>query len=121
MKQAGARRTLAAMDRALSTSWLGARLGADPHALEAARREGRLLGVRSADGYTFPAWQFGRDGEVLPALQRVVSAARSVGMSDERLASLLQTRAGLGSDRVLADALRDGNVEHVLGVVYAAA
>jgi hypothetical protein len=109
------------MDRALSTSWLSARLGTDPHALDAARREGRLLGVPSTDGYTFPAWQFGRDGDVLPALPRVISAARSVGMSDERLASLLEARAGLGSGRVLADALRDGNVEHVLGVVYAAA
>jgi hypothetical protein len=51
----------------------------------------------------------------------VISAARSVGISDERLGSLLQARSGLGSGRVLADALRDGNVDHVLSVVYAAA
>ena len=78
-------------------------------------------GSAPTDGYTFPAWQFGRDGNVLPALPRVISAARSVGMSDERLGSLLQARSGLGSGRVLADALRDGNVDHVLSVVYAAA
>ena len=109
------------MQRSLSTSWLGARLGRDPQALDAARREGRLLGVRTDGGYTFPAWQFGRDGNVLPALPRVISAARSVGLSDERLGSLLQARSGLGSGRVLADSLRDGNVEHVLSVVHAAA
>jgi hypothetical protein len=109
------------MQTSLSTSWLGARLGRDPRALDAARREGRLLGVRTDDGYTFPAWQFGRDGNVLAALPRVISAARSVGLSDERLGSLLQARSGLGSGRILADALRDGNVEHVLSVVHAAA
>jgi hypothetical protein len=109
------------MQPALSTSWLGARLGRDPQALDAARREGRLLGLRGDDGYTFPAWQFGRDGTVLPALPRVISAARSVGMSDERLGSLPEARSGLGSGRVLADALRDGNVEHVLSVVHSAA
>ncbi len=109
------------MQPSLSTSWLGARLGRDPQALEAARREGRLLGIRTDDGYLFPAWQFGRDGNVLPALPRVISAARSAGLSDERLGSLLQARSGLGSGRVLADALRDGNVEHVLSVVHAAA
>jgi hypothetical protein len=109
------------MQASLSTSWLGARLGRDPQALDAARREGRLLGIRGADGYTFPAWQFGRDGNVLPALPRVISAARAVGMSDERLNSLLQARSGLSSNRVLADALRDGNVEHVLTVIHASA
>jgi len=109
------------MSASLSTSWLGARLGSDPRALDAARREGRLLGVRAGGDYTFPAWQFGRDGNVLPGLPRVISAARSVGISDERLGSLLQARSGLGSGRVLADALRDGNVDHVLSVVYAAA
>ena len=109
------------MQAALSTSWLGARLGRDPQALDAARREGRLLGVRSDGGYAFPAWQFDRDGNVLAALPRVIGAARAVGLSDERLGSLLQARSGLGSGRVLADALREGNVEHVLAVVHAAA
>jgi hypothetical protein len=103
----------------LSTNWLGARLGQDPGAVEAARREGLLLGVRSGSGYEFPSWQFGRDGDVLPALPRVIAAARSVGMSDERLAALLQAPSGLGSDRRLADALREGNVDHVLSVIHA--
>ncbi len=38
-------------------------------------------------------------------------------MSDERVAELLNTRAGLGSDRRVGDALRDGNIEYVVAVV----
>jgi hypothetical protein len=101
----------------LSASWLGARTGLDPGRLEALRRQGRLLGVPSANGYDYPAWQFGADGQPLPALAHVLAASRSVGMSDERVAELLNTRAGLGSDRRVGDALRDGNVEHVIAVV----
>ncbi|MGH3004057.1 MAG: hypothetical protein ACRDM1_15570 [Gaiellaceae bacterium] len=108
------------MSGSISTNWLSARLGRDPGAVESARREGRLLGVRTERGYEFPAWQFGRDGEILPSLPRVIAAARAHGMSDERLAALLQARSGLGSDRRLSDALRDGNVEHVLAVIHAA-
>src|SRR4051794_32591061 len=108
------------MNASLSTNWLGARLGLDPQALDLARREGRLLGVAGKDGYEFPAWQFGRDGNVLPELPRVIAAARRAGISDERLASLLQASAGLGSGRRLADALQEGNLAHVLSVIHAA-
>jgi len=106
---------------ALSTTWLGARTGRDPRALDALRRSGELLGVRVNGRYDFPSWQFGPDGRVLPALPRVIAAARAAGLSDERLAQLLGARAGLGSGRRLADALADGNVEHVLAVVRGAA
>jgi hypothetical protein len=108
------------MSQSLSTSWLGALTGLDPARLERLRRRGELLGVPVGDHYEFPSWQFGPDGQPLPALAPVLSAARSVGISDERLVRLLNARAGLTSDRCLGDALRDGNVEHVIGVVLAA-
>lgn len=108
------------MSNSLSTSWLGALTGMDPGRLETLRRRGELLGVPVGDHYEFPSWQFGPDGKPLPALQRVVSVARSVGISDERLVQLLNARAGLRSDRCLGDALRDGNVEHVVSVVLSA-
>lgn len=92
----------------------------DPGRLETLRRRGELLGVPAGDHYTFPAWQFGPDGRPLPALATVLSAARSVGIGDERLVQLLNARAGLTSDRCLGDALRDGNVEHVVSVVLSA-
>lgn len=109
------------MTSSLSAAWLGARLGRDPAAVDAARREGRLLGVRVGDQYEYPAWQFDAGGEVLPAIPRVIAAARSLGMSDDRLGALLRARSGLGSDRKLADVLREGNVDHVLSVIHAAA
>ena len=109
------------MSASISTDWLGARLGRDPKAVDAARRDGRLLGVRVNGHYEFPSWQFGRDGEVLPEVPRVIAAARGAGMSDDRLGALLQARCGgLGSGRRLADVLRDGNIDHVLAVVHAA-
>jgi len=109
------------MSRSLSTTWLGARLGRDPSAVDAARREGRLLGISAGDRYEYPAWQFDWAGEVLPELPRVIAAARAVGLSDDRLGALFQARSGLGSDRRLADVLREGNVDHVLSVIQAAA
>jgi|SRR5579884_3292 len=109
------------MSDSLSTTWLGARLGRDPQELDAARRAGRMLGVRVNGHYAFPAWQFGPDGDVLPAVPRIIAAARAVGLGDDRLGRLLETPSGLGSGRRLADALRDGHVDHVLSVVYATA
>ncbi len=105
------------MSSSLSAAWLGARTGLDPGRLETLRRRGDLLGVRVGDHYEFPSWQFGTDGQPLPALARVLSTARSVGVSDERLVQLLSARQGLAGGRCLGDALRDGNVEHVVSVV----
>jgi hypothetical protein len=109
------------MSSSLSATWLGARLGRDPAAVDAARREGRLLGIRVGDRYEYPAWQFDSAGNVLPAIPRVIAAARGLGLSDDRLGALLRARSGLGAERRLADALRDGNVDHVLSVIHAAA
>jgi hypothetical protein len=105
------------MSSSLSAAWLGTRTGLDPGRLETLRRRGDLLGVRVGDGYEFPSWQFGTDGQLLPALARVLSTARSVGVSDERLVQLLNARQGLAGGRCLGDALRDGNIEHVVSVV----
>ena len=108
------------MSGSLPTTWLSARLGRDPQELDAARREGRLLGVRSGDHYEFPAWQFDGDGNVLPAVPRVIAAARAAGLTDERLGALLRAPSGLRSDRRLSDSLVEGNLDHVLSVVLAA-
>src|SRR5439155_27102123 len=89
------------MGSSLSATWLGARLGRDPASVDAARREGRLLGIFVGNHYEYPAWQFDRAGNVLPDLPRVIAAARALGMSDDRLGALLQARSGLGSDRRL--------------------
>jgi hypothetical protein len=108
------------MTGSLPTTWLSARLGRGPQELDAARREGQLLGIRSGDHYEFPSWQFDRDGDVLPAVPRVIGIARAAGLSDDRLGQLLQAPSGLGSNRRLADSLVEGNLDHVLSVVLSA-
>ena len=50
----------------------------------------------------------------------MLGASRAAGVSDERVVQLLNAPAGLGSDRRLGDALRDGNVEHVVSVILSA-
>jgi hypothetical protein len=105
----------------LTTSWLGVRLGRDPHSLERMRRAGQILGVRRNGGYAYPAWQFDGQGRVLPGIREAIATARSAGLPDERVAELLQARVGLASERRLVDSLREGNVGHVLGVVRAQA
>ena len=109
------------MSDSLSTSWLGARLGRDPQILDRLRRAGEILGVRRIGGFAFPAWQFDAQGRVVEGVPRVIGAARSAGMSDERLGEVLQMRVGLSSQRRLVDSLREGDVERVLAVVRQAA
>jgi len=109
------------MHDSLTTSWLGIRLGRDPQTLDRLRKAGQILGVRRNGGYAFPAWQFDERGRVLEGIPQAIAAARSVGVTDHRLAQILQMRVGLGSDRRLVDSLREGNVTHVLGVVRGSA
>jgi hypothetical protein len=106
-------------DESLSGSWLSSRLGVGTHRLDAMRRAGELLGVRRPGGhdYLYPGWQFGPDGKPLPALERIVQAARGRGLSDERLYEILAARTGISGDERLADALRQGRDDYVLSVV----
>jgi hypothetical protein len=107
------------LQESLSGSWLSTRLGVGTHRLDAMRRAGELLGVRRPGGqdYLYPAWQFAADGKPLPVISRLVPAARAVGLSDERLYEVMVSRTGISGDDRLADALRAGRDEYVLGVI----
>jgi hypothetical protein len=106
----------------LTTPWLATRLGLQSAQVDALRRGGELLGVRRADGqYVYPAWQFGRGGRPLVALPRLIAAARAKGIADERLAEIVQRRAGLTGNRRLVDALREGRDDDVLRTIEGAA
>jgi hypothetical protein len=109
------------VDESLSGSWLSSRLGIGTHRLDAMRRAGELLGVRRSSGYDYlyPGWQFGADGKPLPAVERIVRAARGAGMSDDRLYEVLAARSGISGSERLADALRQGRDEYVLSAVLA--
>jgi hypothetical protein len=103
----------------LSGSWLSSRLGVGTQRLDAMRRAGELLGVRRAGGqdYLYPAWQFDPEGKPLPVVGRLLEAARANGISDDRLYEVLTSRSGLSGTGRLADALREGREEYVLGIV----
>jgi len=105
-----------------TTSWLAARLGIQPERVDLARRDGWILGVRSpgTQDYYFPAWQFDREGQPLPVVRRVITAARARGLGDERLFEILSTRAGLVGGKPLAQGVQDGDEEQLLAAVHAA-
>ena len=107
------------LQESLSGSWLSTRLGVGTHRLDAMRRAGELLGVRRPGGhdYLYPAWQFSADGKPLPVISRLVPAARAAGLSDERLYEVMVSRTGISGDDRLADSLRAGRDEYVLGVI----
>ena len=43
---------------------------------------------------------------MIDGIPQAIAAARSAGVSDDRLAEILQVRVGLGSGRRLVDSLR---------------
>ena len=114
-------------DRSLSGSWIAARLGIDPLRVEAMRRSGELLAVRpnGAFAWQFPAWQVGADGKLRPEVERVLEAAREWGVPSDRVATVLDRRAGMvaagGEERRLRDALLEGDVDYVLAEIRRAA
>jgi hypothetical protein len=105
---------------AFSTSWLAARLGADPASIEARRRAGELFAVRRGFEHVYPSWQFGPDGEPLPAVERLLAAARETGMDDSRLNAFLDRRAGVGGPRMW-ELVREGRVDYVVSSLRSAA
>src|SRR5438309_1640690 len=104
----------------MSGSWLASRLGVEPRSLEAKRRAGELLAFRleGSQEWLYPSWQFGRDFETLPGIDRVVQAGRASGLDGRGLNDLLAGRTGLVRGRRLVDVLREGRVDHVVSAIH---
>lgn len=109
-------------DDSFTTSWLAARLGADPARIEVRRRAGEFFAVPIQGGreHLYPAWQFDPDGNPLPAVERVVSAARAAGMDDTELNDFLQRRVGTGGPRMW-ELVRAGRADFVVNSLRSAA
>jgi hypothetical protein len=105
---------------AFTTSWLAARLGADPARIDARRRAGELFAVLRGFEHVYPSWQFGPDGEPLPAVERLLTAAREAGMDNAALNAFLDRRAGVGGPRMW-EFVREGRVDYVLASLRSAA
>ena len=109
------------MIEALSASWLSTKTGVDTVKINAMRRAGELVAVRPAGSqdWRFPAWQFGQDMRVRPAVAQVLAAAKQRGMRPEEVAELLDRRSGVTGTARLRDDVLAGRVEHVLAVIAA--
>jgi hypothetical protein len=107
-------------EHALSTSWVGMRMGVDPVLVNAMRRAGELYAVREpgSQEWRYPAWQFGPDWKPRPGVQRVLRAAREAGLDEAALDEILNRRVGVvGSPRRLLDLLVEGDAEPVLAAI----
>jgi hypothetical protein len=112
-----------AADHAIPGTWLAMRLGIDPRELDIRRRAGELFAFPSADGreYLYPAWQLDERGRPLPAVVRVVQAARAAGLDGQALNDLLLRRDGMTGSGRLIDRVREGHEERVLAAIRTAA
>jgi hypothetical protein len=109
-------------ERALTTSWLAAKLGTQSGRIDAMRRAGQLYAVRrpGEQDWLYPSWQFDENGRPLPFVERLMRTAREAGLDGDELEAVLNRRAGLVGGRRLVDLIRSGAEEHVLDVVAAA-
>jgi hypothetical protein len=104
---------------ALTGSWLAARWGVDPVAIEIQRRAGELFALRDpgADEWLYPTWQFDDEGRLRPEVGRVLAAAREAGMSATQVNELLNKRLGLAGGRTMLDALLEGDERPLLAEI----
>lgn len=108
---------------ALPATWLAERMAVDPARIDAMRRAGELVAVRTpgSSEWRYPAWQFDR-GRPLQGVARVVLSARDAGMDEATLYDLLTAPLGLRSDgRRLVDLLVEGREDEVVAAIRAAA
>jgi hypothetical protein len=105
-----------------TTSWLAARLGADPARVDARRRAGELFAVPLDGGleHLYPAWQFDAEGTPLPVVEHLLAAARIEGVDAAALDAFLNRRAGTGGPRMW-ELLREGREDFVLASLRSAA
>lgn len=104
---------------ALPASWLVTRLGVSAAEIERMREDGELFAERrvGADEWFYPAWQFGPGGTVPSGVRAVVRAARTLGVPEERVVSLLRRRAGLMGGGRLFDLLFEGRSDSVVAAL----
>jgi hypothetical protein len=109
-------------DRALTTSWLAAKLGTQSGRIDAMRRAGQLYAIRrpGEQDYLYPSWQFDENGRPLPFVERLMQTAREAGLDDRELEEVLNRRAGLVGGKRVVDLIGSGAEEHVLDVVATA-
>ena len=104
---------------ALPQSWLCSRLGIRASEIERLRDRGELFAERGEESgeWMYPAWQFGPGGTIPEGVRDVVRAARSAGMTQPGLLSLLRRRVGLMGGGRLVDLLFEGRSDFVVAAI----
>lgn len=107
----------------LSASWLAARQGIDPVRIERRRRAGELLATRDEHGreWRYPMWQFDAEGEVRPAVARLLQLAKENRIPQDKLEQLLERKVGLVGGKTVRELLLDGGADQALAEVRGAA
>jgi hypothetical protein len=107
----------------LPASWLASRLGIDESEIDRLRERGELIAMRPDDRgeWLYPAWQFGPRGTVPQGVRDAVRAARTVGLSNESLMTLLRRRVGLTGGARFVDLLFEGRADTVVNAIRSAA
>jgi hypothetical protein len=107
----------------LSSAWLAARHGVDPIRIERRRRAGELLATRSAGDreWRYPTWQFDAQGQVRPAVARLLQLAKENRIPHDRLDQLLERKVGLVGGKTVRELLVNGGAEQALAEVRGAA
>lgn len=107
----------------LPASWLASRLGVEEAEIERLRERGELIAVRPDDRgeWLYPAWQFGPHGTVPQGVRDAVRAARTAGMSEQSLMSLLRRRVGLTGGARFLDLLFEGRSDTVVNAIRSTA
>lgn len=110
-------------DTALSASWLAARQGVDPLRIERLRRSGELLAIRDEvrREWRYPMWQFDEQGDVRPAVARLLQLAKENRIPAARIEQLLDRKVGLvGGGTTVRDLLVNGGAEQALAEIRSA-
>jgi hypothetical protein len=108
---------------ALPQTWLCTRLGIRASEIERLRERGELYAERDDEGgeWFYPAWQFGPGGTIPGGVRDVVRAARSAGLSQSGLLTLLRRRVGLMGGGRLVDLLFEGRSDYVVAAIRGSA
>jgi hypothetical protein len=112
-----------ALTTPLPGSWLASRLRVEAKEIERLREAGELYGEWSESGreWLYPAWQFGPGGKVPAGVRQAVAAARSAGLTEARLLTLLRRRVGLMGHGRFLDLLFEGRADTVVAAIRRAA
>lgn len=91
------------------------RLGVTPATINNYRNAGKLLGLKQANRYVYPAWQFeAQSGQPIHGLEPVLAVLFTISESPSEVLALLTAQRDFFGGRSLKDLLLDGKMEEAI-------